>query len=182
MNGSVLESAAWYVCVISIAAVCGVSAQVEDAFTPPGGNVALSTPYTLDPAPNCRHCTEEGDAVQLTDGKYAPPDAESSLWVLPACVGWQRRSPVYIDHDSATDGKHWLGIVEGVEDYEYLRMLRDRIEKAEADGQADARVAAARKLLDTVPDEVIAAVEEGDRAACDRGRLMVLDALVSLGR
>lgn len=65
----------------------------------PGGNIALGKKYTLDPAPNYGLCTEQGDAVQLTDGKYAPSDAESALWVLPACVGWQRRSPANITID-----------------------------------------------------------------------------------
>ena len=90
-------------------------------------------------------------------------------------------TPVYIDNDSATDGKHWLGIIEGVQDYEYLRMLRDRIELLEMGGQTHAKLTAARKVLLTVPDDVITAVEKGDRAACDRGRLAVLEALVSLG-
>ena len=90
-------------------------------------------------------------------------------------------TPVYIDDDSATDGKHWLGIIEGAEDYEYLRMLRDKIEQLETGGQTHANLTAARKVLQSVPDDIITAVEKGDRAACDRGRLAVLDALVSLG-
>ena len=111
---------------------------------------------------------------------YCDAGGSPSSWNSFAARG-EIYAPVYIDSDSATDSKHWLGIVEGVQDYEYLRMLRDRIEKLEANGGGDARVTAARKVLDTVPDDVIAAVEEGDRAACDRGRLRVLDALVSLG-
>ncbi len=89
-------------------------------------------------------------------------------------------SPVYIDADSVTDGKHWLAIIEGIQDYEYLRMLQDRVDELKATGQSNTPLAQAQKLLVTLPDQVIAAAEEGDLAACDRGRDQVLDALASL--
>jgi len=50
-----------------------------------GNNVALGKPYTMSPAPNYRHCTDAGDATQLTDGKHA------KNWTDKAMVGWQVR-------------------------------------------------------------------------------------------
>jgi len=87
-----------------------------------------------------------------------------------------------IDSKSVTDGKHWLAIFEGVQDYEYLLMLKDRLEELRRVGRQDETVAAAQKLLDELPDEVIAAVKAGDIAACDTGRLRVLDMLEALGK
>jgi hypothetical protein len=41
------------------------------AFGAPGmENLALRKPYTLEPSPNYAHCTDPGDATQLTDGQY----------------------------------------------------------------------------------------------------------------
>ena len=104
--------------------------------------------------------------------------------------------PAYLDATSATDGKHWVAIFEGAQDYEYLLMLKQRIEALRKEGRNDAAVEAAQKLLDTLPGEVIAAVKNGEPAlhtgeialpwnsgdmnACDPARLKVLDALASL--
>ena len=43
-------------------------------------------------------------------------------------------SPAYVGVDRVDDGKHWLAIIEGIQDYEYLRMLRDRIAELEKAG------------------------------------------------
>ena len=102
---------------------------------------------------------------------------------------------VYIDSKSVTDGKHWLAIFEGVNDYEYLLTLKNRIAEARKAGRNDEAVAAAEKLLAELPDEVIAAVRAGnepihsgtigtiklgDIDACDTARRRILDALESL--
>ena len=89
-------------------------------------------------------------------------------------------SPVYIDSTSVTDGKHWLAIFEGVQDYEYLRMLRDRVAELREAGRRDETIAAAEKLLAELPDQVIAAAQAGDIDAWDAGRLRVLDMLEAL--
>ena len=88
--------------------------------------------------------------------------------------------PAYLDYTSATDGKHWLAIFEGVQDYEYLLMLKDRIAAARQAGRDDETIAAAQTLLDELPSEVITAVRAGDQTACDKGRLRVLAALETL--
>ncbi len=92
-------------------------------------------------------------------------------------------SPVYIDSTSVTDSKHWLAIFEGVQDYEYLLMLKTRVEALEQAGRGrEPPVAAARKLLDTVVDETLKAVAADDLDACDAGRLRVLAALDALAK
>ncbi len=62
-------------------------------------NVARGRPYTLDPAPNYPLCTDEGDATQLTDGRYTPES--ESFWTQESTVGWQhvRRGQVSITLD-----------------------------------------------------------------------------------
>ena len=91
-------------------------------------------------------------------------------------------SPVYIDASSVADGKHWLAIIEGIEDYEYLRMLRDRVEELEAAGRGGEALKRARKTLDTLPAEVMEAASSGDVDAYDRGRLKALDGILDLAR
>ena len=107
----------------------------------------------------------------------------------------RNRSMVYIDSKSVTDGKHWLAIFEGVNDYEYLLTLKNRIAEVRKAGRNDEAVAAAEKLLAELPNEVIAAVRAGnepihsgpigtiklgDIDACDTARIRVLDALAAL--
>ncbi len=89
-------------------------------------------------------------------------------------------SKVYIDATSITDGKHWLAIVEGIQDYEYLRMLRDRISELDAAGRESPARDRARELLRLLPADAIEAADGGDIDAYDRARLAVLDALLAL--
>jgi len=86
-------------------------------------------------------------------------------------------SPLFIDSDSVTDSKYWLAMIEGRQDYEYLCMLRDRVDELTAAGDSGEALADARELLSTVPGEVV-----GQRLSCDQGRLRVLDALMALAR
>jgi hypothetical protein len=89
--------------------------------------------------------------------------------------------PAYIDSKGGTDGKHWLAIFEGANDYEYLLTLKKRIAELEKTGQTSDALTAAKKVLAEVPKEVIANVrEKGQVTACDDGRLQVLEALISL--
>lgn len=49
-----------------------------------GENLALGKKYTLAPKPNYEHCTDDGDAVQLTDGKMT----DQYFWTQNGTVGW----------------------------------------------------------------------------------------------
>ncbi|MDX9973447.1 MAG: hypothetical protein RBU21_10720 [FCB group bacterium] len=66
------------------------------------GNVALGKAYVLEPAPAYEHCTEAGDAVQLTDGVYT----EGHFWTQASTVGWGGVKPIVIEID--------LGKVEAI--------------------------------------------------------------------
>jgi len=69
------------------------------AFSMPafGGNLSSGKPYSIAPKPSYRHCTEEGDAVQLTDGElFSRGDAAPTMWVWKGAVGWHLSSHVMI--------------------------------------------------------------------------------------
>ena len=95
-------------------------------------------------------------------------------------IGGEIFSPVYLDSTSVTDGKHWLAIIEGIEDYEYLKMLSDHVAQFEDTGESSGALDWAKHLLATLPKQVTAAARQGDREVCDQARLRVLDALVEL--
>ncbi len=121
---------------------------------------------------------------------------DNSPWNQLPCGHDRNFSPVYMDSKSVTDGKHWLAIFEGVNDYEYLLMLKDGIAAARKAGRNPDAVARAQKLLDELPDQVINAVRAGeppvsdgqpgskkrlgDITACDAARVQILEALASL--
>lgn len=71
-------------------------------------NIALNKPYTYNVEPNYHLCTDEGDSVQLTDGKYATAWA---LWADKLSVGWSSKDYVEITID--------LGKVEPISGVSY---------------------------------------------------------------
>lgn len=97
--------------------------------------------------------------------------------------------PIYLDDTSVTAAKYMEAIRESAEDFEYLVMLRSRIEELAAAGVPATKLAAAKKLLATAPARVMAG-EDGanwqwdepkDRAVQDRVRVEILEALTELG-
>ena len=78
-----------------LAGLATCQAQPPAAFTPPGPNVALHKPYTMEPPPNYVDCADDGDKTQLTDGVYA----EGYFWVQAETVGWVRTRLVAITID-----------------------------------------------------------------------------------
>lgn len=98
-------------------------------------------------------------------------------------------APEYLAPDGVTDSKQMMAIVEGIEDFEYLCLLRDRLAGL---GSADtsAAVRAAARLLASAPDSVLTGVfPRGqkydwaiptDRSVADRMRGEVLHALETL--
>ena len=83
------------------------------------------------------------------------------------------------------EGKHSEAIREGVQDYECLRMLRDKAAGARASGQKSAWLKRADSLLTDGVSEAVSAVTasnmfwkiEKNRASMDAVRVRVLDAL-----
>ena len=102
----------------------------------------------------------------------------------------QEYSPYFVGPDSVMEGKHSEAVREGVQDYEYLRMLRDKAGKVRASGGDAAWLKSAEGLLtDGVAEAVGAVVSsnmlwnvEKDRSAMDAVRVRVLDALEMGGK
>ncbi len=70
-------------------------AETPAEFTPPGPNIALNKPYTLEPDPNYADCTDDPNRTVLTDGKYT----RGYFWVQKSTVGWAHMRPTAITID-----------------------------------------------------------------------------------
>jgi hypothetical protein len=98
-------------------------------------------------------------------------------------------TPLFIDSVSVTTGKHLEAIREGIEDYEYLKMLKDRVDELVGQGRSDAVITEAQALLTEVVDSVTACMTDSgqqswlvqkDRTVADMKRIEILDMLVQL--
>ncbi len=97
-------------------------------------------------------------------------------------------TPLFLDDNSVTAGKHMEAIRESVEDYEYFVMLREATDHAKAAGKSGAAIAAAEKLLAHGADSVLEADgvaeirwhEDKDRTKADAVRVQILEVLESL--
>ncbi len=98
-------------------------------------------------------------------------------------------TPLFLDETTVTRGKHMEAVREGVQDYEYLRMLRDRAAALAEKDPADPRLGPARKQLATAAERVTACMTDPgqihwtrpkDRGLADRVRVEVLEALTKL--
>lgn len=99
--------------------------------------------------------------------------------------------PPFLSKDSVTDSKHMMALMEGVQDYEYLCLLRDRIAELEAKGVQSPALASAKELLKSAPQQVLADLDRDpdatmlwktakDRSLADRMCERVLRALEEL--
>lgn len=98
-------------------------------------------------------------------------------------------TPLFLDKESVTGGKHMEAIREGIEDYEYLRMLRDKIAELEEKRVKSKAVDSAKILLDTAADRVTSCMlkpdmiywgQAKDRSIADAVRLEMLEMLAEL--
>lgn len=112
-----------------------------------------------------------------------------SCWNEYPAPGGGPYCPSYLDETSVTTSKYMEAIREGVQDYELLTMLQQRVAELEKQGVKTPEVAAARKLLSEGPQRVMAG-EKGanyrwdevkNRAVQDEVRIEVLKALTALG-
>ncbi len=98
-------------------------------------------------------------------------------------------TPLFLDARTVTQGKHMEAIREGMEDYEYLRMLRDRVAELQSKGAKGDAVVAAEALLASAAERVTACLkqpydinwrEPKDRSIADQVRVEILTALLAL--
>jgi hypothetical protein len=101
--------------------------------------------------------------------------------------GTQAHTPLFLDSASVASGKHMEAIREGIEDFEYLRMLRDRVQTVESYGVTNNATTSARALLSSVADRVLAGTSSKllwmtpkDRTVADAVRVEILNALDQL--
>jgi hypothetical protein len=132
-------------------------------------------------------CFEEG---ATWSGFWAFGDnARQSCWNEYLAEGNGPYCPLYLDETSVTPAKYMEAIAEGVQDYETLVMLRDRVAAAGKAGAPDAARARGRALLAGACGRVLAgAGVEGyrwdapkDRSAADAVRVEILEVLAALG-
>jgi hypothetical protein len=115
-------------------------------------------------------------------------NAGTSCWNEYVAPGNGPYCPLYLDAESVTPAKYMEAIGEGIQDYEYLVMLRERVAAAKRAGKASDAVARAERLLGGAVGRVLAGEngtnyrwdEAKDRGVADRVRREVLEALVAL--
>ena len=111
-----------------------------------------------------------------------------SVWNEYATQGYGSYCPLYLDNESVTTAKYMEAIREGVQDYEYLVLLRRRVEQAEAAGKRDPVVRKARHLLENACSRVLHAKDaeevrwdkNKDRSVADNVRREIIHALIAL--
>jgi len=113
-----------------------------------------------------------------------------SCWNELPAAGNGPYCPIYLDATSVTAAKYMEAIREGVQDYEYLVMLRDRIRQQEQSGVHSPALARAKTLLASACDRVLAG-EDGpnyrwdepkDRTVADTVRIELLEAITQLSQ
>jgi hypothetical protein len=114
---------------------------------------------------------------------------KASSWNEYLAVTIGAYTPVFLDATSVTAGKHMAAIREGLEDYEYLKMLRDRIRELDGITTDRDQLASAKHLLETAADRVLMDMDDSkkylwrftkNRDTADRVREEILDALSAL--
>jgi hypothetical protein len=122
----------------------------------------------------------------------------SAFWSFSASNGassWNEYSaklgahtPLFLDAKTVTTGKHMEAIREGVEDYEYLRMLDHRLQQVQPNA-ASAAISNVRQLLISgvacvTSDAATSAAQfwsvKKDRTPADRVRVQILEVMVKL--
>lgn len=97
-------------------------------------------------------------------------------------------TPLFLDEDSVTSGKQMEAIREGREDYEYLKMLKTRIDLLETQNIENDKIDAAKSILSDAVDSVTSGITEAsirwdyekNRSGADTARINILDALMLL--
>jgi hypothetical protein len=98
-------------------------------------------------------------------------------------------TPLFIDQKTIASGKQMEAIREGIEDYEYLRMLRDRINSLDKANIRGPSVDSACQLLSSAVDRVVGPIQSSmaqrwrapkDRSTADQVRLEIVEHLTEL--
>lgn len=99
-------------------------------------------------------------------------------------------TPVFLDARTVTHGKHMEAIREGVEDHQYLAMLKKAMAQREAKQGSSGLIKEAKALLDGAAERVLEGDTAGalfwqvpkDRGVADRVRREILDMMMQLAK
>jgi hypothetical protein len=97
-------------------------------------------------------------------------------------------TPVFLESSSVTAGKHMEAIREGIEDYEYLVMLKKQIAELQKQGRTNAIIKKAKDLLANAAERVVNDQtpqklnwhQPKDRSVADTVRIEILETMVQL--
>ena len=117
----------------------------------------------------------------------------SNSWNEYTAIAAQSFTPVYMGPKLITTSKHWEAVREGVQDYEYLRMLANAIAKRKKEGDDSSQILEAEKLVKTLASQVVNQAVQQDglfyvnvwsnhSTFADTGRLKALHMLKQLNR
>jgi len=120
---------------------------------------------------------------------YADGGKNPNSWNEYPAVGAAGFTPVYFSADDVTTTKHWEALLEGRQDYQYVSILRDRVDELRRSGLAAESLQEAERLADELADTVIDHVErqfgrwyasglrDNPSAIAEEARLKMLDML-----
>jgi hypothetical protein len=119
---------------------------------------------------------------------FADANYASSWNAYATQSGRVNHSPLFLDQQSVASSKQLEAIREGIQDFEYLKMLRDGVVSFESQGQSNSNLAAARELLNSGCDRVLQAsaafgtmwTSPNARSTADDVRQEILRALENL--
>jgi len=174
--------------------------QQRDAGKPMHFYSCLGASHWLDPYSYGRlqawSCWSEGATAMFywsfrDNGRTTDDSEPASSW-NEYHAKWSY-TPLYLDATTVTSSKHMEAIREGVEDYEYLVMLKQRLAELKSAGNPPPMTAAAEALLSGAagrvleepgdwfwPDAKFAWTKQADRQTADEVRIEILDMLETL--
>jgi hypothetical protein len=103
--------------------------------------------------------------------------AGGSSWNEYATNG-EAFTPLFIDRASVTNSKHMEALREGVEDFEYLIRLRDRVRAARQQHPTHGSLARAASLLETAAQRVLGAEAAGELLWVTHKNRAIADAVI----
>ena len=105
------------------------------------------------------HCLRAGATGSLfwsySDGGKAYSWNEYAGW-----LDARSYTPVYLAADSITNARHWEAVRAGIEDYQYMIMLRNEVKRLKAKGINSPLLKQAETLAETLPDEIVEKFEK----------------------
>ena len=137
------------------------------------------------------YCFEHGAVGSLfwSYGDAGKGDNWNEYWAVGGCS----YTPLYIGPDSITNSKHWEAVRAGILDYQYLKILKDRVAELKKSGAQNSNLAEAEQVSQTIAASVISKTHEkfkGDEEGAplnedvvgfaEEARLKVLDMLKKL--